>query len=506
MQRRIFAVAVLLAGIGTGGYLVGQSTQGDANKPPIQVPPRAVPQELNSYRDIVKKILPAVVSIESRTKLVAAKGKAKAPRSQLDDPRIPDEFRRFFEEFGRGPESSPNESPQLGFGSGFLIDPKGVILTNYHVVAGADNVVVTLNDGRKFTSTKIHGDQRTDLAIVQLDAKGTQFPWLELGDSDAAEIGDRVLAVGAPFGLTGSVTSGIVSAKGRSGLHMNFYEDFIQTDAAINPGNSGGPLVTLDGKVIGINAAIKTRNGGFQGVGLAVASNLANNVVKALRTEGVVHRGYLGIAIRDLDPDVAARLKVPQGKGVLVGEVTEGAPAAKGGVQAGDIITAISGKSIKDGKTLQGVVASAPLHKAIPVQVLRDGKAVTLQVTIEEQPKDFGTVALQPSERRSPKEAEVVPLEKLGIDIADLSEDSANNFGYREGAKGVVITNVQSGSLASQAGLRRGMLITKVDNEKVGTTAAARQKLEGANLSSGVLLQVQSPQGGINFVLLKEQG
>src|SRR5205085_2615933 len=200
-------------------------------------------------------------------------------------------------------------------------DPKGVVLTNFHVVGGADQVEVQLKDGRKFLSKDIHGDRKTDLAIVRIKAGDEPLPFLELGDSDAMEIGDRVLAVGAPFGLTGTVTAGIVSAKGRNGLNVNMYEDFLQTDAAINPGNSGGPLVNLEGKVVGINSAIKSRSGGFQGGGLAIASNLAQRVMHALRTDGVVHRGYLGVQIRDLDPEVAARLNLPKDTGVVVAEV-----------------------------------------------------------------------------------------------------------------------------------------------------------------------------------------
>ncbi|MFO0865587.1 MAG: trypsin-like peptidase domain-containing protein [Gemmataceae bacterium] len=280
-------------------------------------------QELTSYRDVVKRVLPAVVSIESRSKPVKT---AKATRNPLpDDSRIPEEFRRFFEQL----PNEADESPRQGFGSGFFVDPKGTILTNYHVVDGAEQVTVTLHDGRKFQSSKIHGDKRTDLAIVMLEGKGDNFPFLELDDSDQYEIGDRVLAVGAPFGLTGSVTHGIISAKGRNGLSLNMYEDFIQTDAAINPGNSGGPLVGLDGKVVGINAAIKSRSGGFQGVGLAVASNLARNVVKSLTTEGVVRRGYLGVQIRELNDEVAKRLGLEKDIGVVVGEVFEKTPAAK---------------------------------------------------------------------------------------------------------------------------------------------------------------------------------
>src|SRR5439155_20441025 len=228
-----------------------------------------------------------------------------------------------------------------------------------------ETAIVQLLDGRKFTSKDIRSDRRTDVAIIVLDAKDVKFPSLEFGDSDAMEIGDRVLAVGAPFGLAGSVTQGIISAKGRNGLNMNMYEDFLQTDAAINPGNSGGPLVSLDGKAIGINAAIKSRSGGFQGVGLAVASNLAKRVTAGLQKDGVVHRGYLGVQVTDLAPDVAQRLQLPKDTGVVVGEVLDNTPAAKAKLKAGDIITNINGEAVKDGRVLQNIVAGLPLSKAV---------------------------------------------------------------------------------------------------------------------------------------------
>src|SRR5438132_1210806 len=224
--------------------------------------------------------------------------------------------------------------PQQSFGSGFLIDPKGVVLTNFHVVDGADRVEVTLKDGRKYISKEIKGDRKNDLAIVRF-TPGSPLPHLQLGDSDAMEIGDRVLAVGAPFGLAGSVTAGIVSAKGRDGLSPGraVYEDYLQTDAAINPGNSGGPLVNMEGKVIGINTAIRTRSGGFQGVGLAITSNVAQNIVDQLTREGVVHRGYLGIGFEPLDPAVAEELHLKDQSGVLVTAVTKNAPAGKAGIK-----------------------------------------------------------------------------------------------------------------------------------------------------------------------------
>jgi len=471
-----------------------------------QPSPAVMVKEIYSYRDIVKRVLPAVVSIEAEAK-VKPRNKLKQPSKRaprFEDPRIPEEFRKFFEEFGI-PDQMPDESPRLGFGSGFLIDAKGVILTNWHVVDGADHVTVHLKDGRKFVSRDIKGDQKTDLAIVRIDAKDQgPLPYLDLGDSDAMEIGDRVLAVGAPFGLTGTVTSGIVSAKGRNGLQMNMYEDFIQTDAAINPGNSGGPLVNLDGKVIGINSAIKTRSGGFQGIGLAVASNLARNIVQALQQEGVVHRGYLGVQMAELTPAVASRLGLKKDTCVVVGEVFDGSPAAKAGLQPGDIITSLGGKTVTDGRVLQTVVAGLPLRKAVDVTVLRDGKTRVLPVTIEEQPGDFGMVR-GPSPRRPQESPTSVELDKVGMEISDLTPEMAEELGYKKSVKGVIITSVEPGSAASAAGLRKDMVIAKVDQHAVTSATAARQALNKANLEQGALLQVHSPRGGTNFVLLKAE-
>ena len=497
-MKRVSLGIVLLAGLGAGTYFGGNLIQGQPTPAPVQ------PKEPHSYRDVVKTVLPAVVSIESRAKIVKTKVQPQRPQpgeGQLPE-GVPPEFRRFFEEFKRAPEL--NDVPRSGFGSGFFIDPSGVILTNFHVVDGADQVSVTLNDGRKFIGKTIRGDRRTDLAIVVLDNKGP-FPTLSMADSDTMEIGDRVLAVGAPFGLTGSVTHGIISAKGRNGLNMNMYEDFVQTDAAINPGNSGGPLVNMEGKVVGINSAIKSRSGGFQGVGLAIASNMAQKVVKALQADGVVRRGYLGVQIRDLDPEVAARLNIGKDTGVVVGEVFDNTPASRAGILAGDIITAIAGKNVKDGRVLQGMVAELPLKKPVEMKIVRDNQPLTLQVVIEEQPNDFGT-ASAPAPRPPQITPETVGIAKVGLEVADLNDNMAVDLGFKKGTQGVVITRVEPGSTAAEAGLRRGMLIAKVDNQKVTTAAAAQQALQNALLARGVLLQIQSPAGGTNFVLLKGTG
>jgi serine protease Do len=493
-KRWPVAVLCLAVGLLLGGLLGHSLLKGQA--PAAAAPPR----ELTSYRDIVKKVLPAVVSLQTRSKPAARPGAQPRRPLPFDDEQLPEEFRRFFEEFGRTPSDA--EPPRSGFGSGFVVDPAGIILTNYHVVEGADEVTVVFQDGRKFVSKDIKADPKTDLAIVRI-ATNDKLPYLELGDSDAMEIGDRVLAVGAPFGLTGSVTSGIVSSKGRS-LRLNMYEDFLQTDAAINPGNSGGPLVNLDGKVVGINSAIKTRNGGFQGVGMAIASNLAKHVMQQLVKEGVVRRGYLGVGIQDIiDRDLAARLGVEKDGGVLVTQVYDKAPGGKAGLKEGDVITALAGRPIREGRELQLTVAGLPLGKPVDLTIVRDGKPHTLRVTIEEQPSEFGTARgtlPRVVPRRSP---DAISLDKIGLEVTDLTPELAERLGYKD-ASGALIVGVASGSLADGAELTRGLLITHVDKQPVKSAAEFRDAVEKASLQKGILLQVRSPRGGSSFVLLKE--
>jgi serine protease Do len=492
MKRCSLIVCCLILGGLAGIFLAGPLLNGQAPAVP------AIPNELTSYRDVVKKVLPAVVSIDSKTQAEPVrKGRRRAPREDL-----PQELRRFFDfpsEFG---DDDDSPAPRGGFGSGFLVDAKGVILTNFHVVDGASQVTVQLSDGRKFTSKDVKTDPKTDLAIVRIEAPNA-LPFLELGDSDAMQIGDRVLAVGAPFGLTGTVTHGIISAKGRS-LQLNMYEDFLQTDAAINPGNSGGPLVSLDGKVIGINAAIKSRSGGWQGVGLAISSNIAKTIMPQLLKDGVVRRGYLGVQVKDVtEPDIASRLGLQQGEhGVLVTRVFEDTPGSKAGLKDGDVITTLDGKTITNSRELQMAIARQPVGKTIVVQALRDGQAKTFQVTIEEQPHKYGTERAR-LPRRIEREPDSIAIEKIGVEAVDLTADVADGLGYSEQVKGAVIAAVRRNSPADDAGLRRGMLITKVDKKPVSSAKGLRDAIEAASLDRGVLLQIETPQGGTNYVLLK---
>jgi serine protease Do len=483
--RLPLAAACLVAG-GFLGTLLNDRIHGQA------VPAAVMPRELTSYRDVVKRVLPAVVSIEAK----ATKREPNRPRQQLPA-NIPDELRRFFEG-----QDDDRQNPNLGFGSGFVIDASGVIMTNFHVVEGADTVEISFQDGRKMTSTDIRRDPKTDLAVVRVKPE-RPLAALEFGDSDAMEVGDRVLAVGAPFGLAGSVTHGIVSAKSRQNLKLNQYEDFLQTDAAMNPGNSGGPLVNLEGRVIGINSAIKTRSGGSNGVGLAVSSNLAKDVGKQLLDNGTVKRGYLGVGVREVDADLAARLGVPAGNNsVVITKVYENAPAAKATLQPGDVILSIGGTQLKDVNTLPRVISKLPLNKPTEIVYLRDSKIFAQQITIEVQPEQFGTAERSPRATggRVPLDS---ALDLAGLTVVDLAPNTAVQLGYPRDAKGALVVQVEPRSEAANLGFAKGLLIVKVDKKAVTTAKEFQDAMANANREKGALLQVTRPSGETDFVILK---
>jgi serine protease Do len=461
---------------------------------------------MTSYRDVVKKVLPAVVSIKSTAKpKPAAQPKPNQPRRrpQPDDQGIPEEFRRFFEEFQGRPFDEEDFVPQQSFGSGFIVDPKGVVLTNHHVVNGADQVEITLNDERKFKSTDIHSDARTDLAIIRIKAEA-QLPYLELGDSSLMEQGDRVLAVGAPFGLMGSVTAGIISAKGRSLSNgPGDRDDFLQTDAAINPGNSGGPLVSLDGKVVGITSAIKSRSGGFQGVGLAISSNLAKRISEKLLKDGVVRRGYLGVQMKDMiDKDLARRLGVDKEGGVIISRAYDSTPAAKAGIKGGDVITTFAGQPVKDGKMLQGLVNELPVGKSVEATVVRDGKPQNISVKIDEMPANYGSERV-PFPRVPKADESALMLNSIGAEVMDVDEDTAKQMGLKDVTAGAVVVRVKRDTPAAEAGLFPGLVITKADKKPIKSAAELRDAIKDGALKKGVLLQGESITSGTIYAIVK---
>ena len=403
------------------------------------------------FEKVAEEVSPAVVSIISvKTISVPSQG------SPFEGP-FDNELRKFFgDDFFKFFFPSPPKGrkyQERGLGSGVIVNSRGIILTNNHVVKDADKIKVSLYNGKNFTATLKGKDPKTDLAVLKINGKN--LPYVKLGNSDKIRVGEWVLAIGNPFGLKSTVTAGIISAKGRSNMGISTYENFIQTDAAINPGNSGGPLVNLEGKVIGINTAIFTRSGGFMGIGFAIPINMAKFVMKEILEKGKVIRGWLGIVIQPLTEPLAESFGIKGKKGVLVGDVMKNSPAEKAGLKRGDIIVKFAGKDVDTPISLQGKVASEYPGTIVSLEILRKGKPLTLRVKLGEMPEKSGI-----SEAR--KESE----EKLGMRVGELTPEMASRLGYK-GEEGVVILEVSPGSVADMAGLKSGDLIKEINDKEV---------------------------------------
>jgi serine protease Do len=384
-----------------------------------------------------------------------------------------------------------------GSGSGVVIGANGIILTNNHVVAGDGEVTVRLHDGREFKAVNVWTDPKSDVAVVKIDAK--DLVAAKLGNSDTVSVGDWVLALGQPFGLQDTVTAGIISAKHR-GIGITARENFLQTDAAINPGNSGGPLVNLDGEVVGINTAISSRSGGNNGVGFAIPVNLAKWVGDQLAAGGTVHRAYLGVGIQPVTATLAEQFKVKPREGVAVTDVFPNTPAAKAGLQSGDIIIRYAGVEVSNPIALQTLVERSQLNKPHMLTVVRDGKRMDLTFVPEEQPSEFGPA--MGGSNRAPSKSESSQLEKLGLQVSELDEAVAEQLGMK-GVEGVVITHVVSGGPADRAGLSSGMVITQVNRQAVKSLDGFLAAVKKAESGDGLLLLVRSQEGS-RFVVVKK--
>ncbi len=454
-----------------------------------------------AFRVVSEQVLPAVVTIENVPKAVGADEKASTPRpaNPFGD-RNPFEgtpFEDFFKDHGFKFEMPPGH-PQPhagGTGSGVVIDPSGIILTNHHVVAGDGEVTARLHDGREFKATNVWTDPKTDLAVVKIDAKDLAAG--RLGNSDTVAVGDWVLALGQPFGLEDTVTAGIISAKHR-GIGITARENFLQTDAAINPGNSGGPLVNLDGEVVGINTAISSRSGGNDGVGFAIPINLAKWVGDQLVQSGTVRRAYLGVGIQPVTATLAEQFKVKPREGVAVTDVFPNTPAAKAGLQSGDVIVQYAGVAISNPNELQTLVERSELSKPHVLTVVRDGKRLDLSFTPEEQPSEFGTARGSDRSQANPESSQ---LDQLGLQVSSLDTAVAEQLGL-QGVEGVVITNVRSGGPADRAGLASGMVITHVNRQAVTSLDDFMTAVKNADVDDGLLLLVRSQEGS-RFVVVK---
>jgi len=390
-----------------------------------------------------------------------------------------------FDFFGDSPFGQFFEMPegedflQQGSGSGVIVSVDGYILTNNHVIAGADEITVVMNSGERYDAEVVGSDPRTDLAVIKVDGKG--LPAAKLGDSDKIEVGEWVLAVGNPFELQNTVTAGIISARGRSNVGLADYEDFIQTDAAINPGNSGGPLVNLDGEVIGVNTAIATRTGGNMGIGFAIPINMAKQVMNQLIETGKVTRGWLGVLIQQVTPELKEHFKLGSTEGALVAEVDESGPAKKAGLRRGDVIVEYRGEKIEDTNHLRNLVAATEIGTTAELKVNRDGKLTTLRVKIGELPEAEAALGQHFGG----------DLEReLGFDVANLSPSLRNQLGLPEGREGIVVTGVKGTSDAYQNGLRRGDVIIEVNHQAISDVGDFNRAMSGVSSGNQVLLVV----------------
>ena len=464
-----------------------------------------------AFRHAAEQAIPSVVVVRSETKakkVAAARGQRQGQRPERggDNPFKGTPFEEFFKDgvpegFDFNQPEGGQTPPRSGVGSGVIVDKEGLVLTNNHVVAGADSVTVELPDGREFKAAEIKTDPDSDLAVIKLD-DAHDLPVSKLGDSDKLAIGDWVIAIGNPFELETTVSAGIISGKGRE-LGSIRRAKFLQTDAAINPGNSGGPLVNLDGEVIGINTAIASNTGAYQGVGFAIPINLAKWVSGQLIARGSVERGYLGVSIGPLSNEMATKLGVKSRKGVLVTEVMEDTPAAEAGMQELDVITAFDDQAVDGPRSLQEVVEKSAIGKPHTITVLRDGKSMSLSISVKPLPDKIAKRDGAGSRKLSDgdQDEETFYSEAFGIEVRD--KDSLPEKVY-EGFEGVVVDRVDNDGVAAEAGIGPGVLIRKVGKTAVKTIGDFAEAIERESAEEGVVLQVRTPRG--NSVILLKKG
>lgn len=451
------------------------------------------------FRSVAKAVKPAVVVVQVKQRVAV---------QPIPWPDMDDFFKRFFDDSFPGQwqfrrefrwpnprQEKEQRFYQHGLGSGVIVDAeKGYVLTNWHVVRDADNVQVVLADGRKLDAEWVRTDKQTDLAVIKV--KPDRLISAPLGDSDQMDVGDWVLAVGAPEGLPQTVTAGIISAKGRT-TGRDGYENFLQTDAAINHGNSGGPLVNMRGEVIGVNTAIVSRTGVNEGIGLAIPSNMAKGVMAQLVDGGKVVRGYMGVNIQNVDENLARSFSLPDSQGALVAGVRDDSPAQKAGLRSGDFIVAVDGKGVKDVNDLRHRVAEIRPDTTVKIEYYRDGKKQSASVKITQQPSD---VASESSDSGTPEPSDAAG--RFGLKVADVNTELADRFGLKKSVKGAVILEVDENSDASDQGLRPGDVITEIQSTRITTAEDLVKALSATDAKDGVRLRVEDKAGNARFVFI----
>jgi serine protease Do len=447
----------------------------------------------DSFAELANQLLPTVVNIATTQTL-------KPSAAQMAAPDLPPDsaLQDMFKDLLNQGKNLPRHITSLG--SGFIIDSSGLIVTNDHVVENADDITVTLNDGTSLPARLIGHDDKTDLALLRVKAK-TPLPAAHFGDSDSAHIGDWVIAIGNPFGLGSTVTAGIVSARNRD-IDAGPYDDFIQTDAPINRGNSGGPLFDMAGNVVGINSAIFSPSGGSVGIGFAIPSNMARQVIDQLRQYGQTRRGWLGVRIQQVTADIAEGLGLPSTEGALVADVTANSPAAKAGMQNGDLVTGFDGKPVTDSRALPRMVADTPIGKTVDLYVLRNGKKETLHVTIAKLDDGDEVAAPKVVKTAAPKSSS--RLSQLGLTLQAIDGDVRSKYHLGDDIQGVVVSAVDPESAASEQNFRPGDVIVEVQSETVHTPDDVARRIDAdAKAGRKVELMLVNRDGETTYVAIR---
>ena len=460
---------------------------------------------MESFADIVDDIAPSVVNISTSKAVTGPGGGEEAFPFPQPPPGSPfeDFFREFFDQ-----ERSPGQAPQTrrtsSLGSGFVVDPKGYVVTNNHVIAEADEIQVVFNDDRSYEAELIGKDTKTDLALLKIKDDDGPFPAVEFANSDEVRVGDWMIAIGNPFGLGNTVTAGIISARSRD-IRAGPYDDFLQVDAPINRGNSGGPSFNLDGKVIGINTAIFSPSGGNVGIGFAIPANLAVPVIDSLKADGRVKRGWLGVRIQTVTDEIAESMGLNEASGALVASVTAGGPAELAAIEPGDVVLQFDGKKIDRMRGLPRIVAETPIGKAVDVLIWRRGEEQLVQVELGELPDDEELAALSDQGSTSrPSDNGASSINDLGVTVASITDEMRERFELPGEAKGVVITEVAEGSTAGEENLRPGDVIVEVGQEEVNSPPEVAAKVNEAKDGDKKSVLLLIDRGGdLRFVALR---
>jgi len=454
------------------GGMTGQAVAADSQAPASRF---AQPAQTKSFADVIEQVNPAVVTI-TVSKTASAQPAFGMPNEHGQ--MMPSPFDGFFGRFFDFPPQLHSPGPVRALGSGFFVDTDGYIVTNNHVIDGAEDITVVTADGSQLKADLVGRDPKTDLALLKVSGD-KPFPALHFGDSDNARVGDWVLAIGNPFGLGGTATAGIISARGRD-IQSGPYDDYLQIDAPINSGNSGGPIVNADGEVIGVNTAIYSPNGGNVGIGFAIPATQASDIVDELKVNRVVHRGWLGVQIQGLDDDLAKSLGVKTDAGALVADVTDDSPADEAGLVVGDVITTFAGQDIDSPKALSKVVADQEPGSTARVQVWRDGRKKTLKVTVAEMNEPADLLAANSPEKST--------AGRLGLQLAPLNDRYRARLGTPAEIDGVVVEAVEPGSEAAQKGLRPGDVITQVNGHPVKSPETVANEMDASRNDRALVL------------------